>query len=160
MTGSTITPEAERELQGDLVLAALRDAAPEEVDVFSAHRDAYLDGRVPDAEPGDEELAFGEYLIPSLIPCVVLAAQVGLPLIAEAFAKSLQDELKTTFSDWLHRLLHRRERGIAPIPPDVVKRVRDAAYEVLIRAGKSEEEAKTAADAVAGRFVIGEAGAS
>ncbi|MFD6225872.1 hypothetical protein ACFWFZ_03170 [Streptomyces sp. NPDC060232] len=156
----------ERALVADLVAAVLQDAAPEEVEVFRQDRDGFLDGRSPHQEHRDEELGFGVEVVALLTPFVVAAAQAAVRLIADAFATSLQEEAQSTFSHWLRRILHRgsgdatgvRDDNPASLTPELVKRVRSAAYEVCCRMGADQGDADLVADAVAGRFVVGGTG--
>ncbi|MGW0750817.1 hypothetical protein [Streptomyces sp. NPDC002587] len=163
MIDSTICAGAEeRALVADLVVAVLEDAAPEEVEVFGQDRDGFLNGRSSMEERlRDEELGFGVEVVALLTPFVVAAAKAAVSLIADAFAKSLQEEAQSTFSHWLRRILHRRagdatevrNNSRALLTPELVERVRTAAYEVCCRMGAEQGDADLVADAVAGRFV-------
>lgn len=154
---ATNTTADERELVAELVAVTLEEAIPEEVAVFRADRDRFLDGRVPAAAAGEEELAFGVEAVALLTPFVVAAAKEVIRLVANAFAQSLQQETQSAFSGWLHRLLHRRaETGADGEPPRLdsatVERVRAAAFHVCITMGAPQKDADTVADAIAGRF--------
>lgn len=160
---TTGTRADERELIAELVLATLEDAAPEEVAVFRGDRDEFLDGHVPGAARGDEELGFGVEAVALLTPFVVAAAKEVIRLLANAFAQSVQDEAQSAFSGWLHRVLHRHADAKAggdpaPMAPETVERVRAAAFHVCVTMGAPNDDAELVADAIAGRFATGAAG--
>ncbi|MEU8517338.1 hypothetical protein AB0C76_38055 [Kitasatospora sp. NPDC048722] len=166
MTDTTPRAEAEdKELVATLVVAALEAAeAPGQVGVFRADRDGYLAGHPSGGPPADEELDFGIEVVAPLIPLAVAAAKAVISVITDAFAASLQDEMQTTFSQWLHRVLHPRSGDgdghgePAPLPGEVLERVRTAAYDVSRRMGADEDDAEVMAKAIVGTLAVGPVG--
>jgi phosphoglycolate phosphatase-like HAD superfamily hydrolase len=153
----------ERELVAQLVVAALKDAAPEEIEVFRGDREAFLEGRPSGARRRDEELGFGVEAVTLLTPLVVAAAKEAIRLIANAFAQSVQNEAQSAFSAWLRRVLHRHAGDATvgdPPPPaaETIERVRAAAFHVCITMGAPHDDADLVANAIAGCFATGATG--
>lgn len=144
--------EDERALVAEFTRQVLAAAAPEEIETFKAHEAAYLSGQPVTGEPGrEEQLAFGEELIVPLVPYVVAAVVKAIQVIVSAFADAAGAEAKAGVTAWLRRFLHRKEAA-APLSPDVLRRVREAAYAVCQQMGADREDARLVADAVVGRL--------
>ena len=153
----------ERDLVAQLVVAALNEAAPEEIEVFRGDREAFLEGRASGAGRRDEELGFGAEAVALLTPFVVAAAKEAIRLIADAFVRSVHDEAQSAFSAWLRRVLHRHAGDAMvgdPPPPaaETIDRVRAAALHVCLTMGAPEKEADLVANAIAGCFATGATG--
>ena len=147
--------EDERTVISDLTRAALEVAAPEEVAVFDANRDRYLEGRAPTGTRGlDQQLGFGVEVIAMLTPYVVAAASAAVKAIVAAFADSATAEAKGAVSDWMHRLIHHEKGGAAEValPADLLQRVHQITYDVCSQMGADPADATRVSDAVAGRL--------
>ena len=156
----------ERELVEELTRAALTDQLPEELPVFEADRDAYLDARGTVAPPEhfkDEATGFGAEVLVLLTPYIIAAAVDAIHFVAGLFGDAIKDETKPQFASLVRRLFRLPEptgtttpaEDAAPVAlaADTVMRVRDVVLTACRQRGLSPDDAALVSDAVAGRLL-------
>lgn len=165
---STIDASEERALVEELSRAALADALPEELGVFEARRDDFLEARgsIPPQEAGpDEPAGFGAEVVVLLTPYVVAGALAAVRFLGGLLADTVKDEAKPHLAKVVRRLFRLEEPSttstseqdaLAALPPDTVTRVREVVRTACRQHGLDDDDAALVSDAVAGRLVLPE----
>ncbi|MGE5764666.1 MAG: hypothetical protein ACM3ZF_12580 [Mycobacterium leprae] len=151
---AVLPDDVETALVGELTTNVLSDIAPEELAMFEAHREGWLQARGSVGEGRDEMLGFGAEVLMALTPYVVAAATAALRLLGSLLLDVAVAEAKPHVAGWLRRVLHQGEGDGEPVPPlpaDALIRVHDAVLGVCLDLGLEASDATLVADAVVGR---------
>ncbi len=158
-----------------LARATVERAAPEEMVLFPAASEAYLEGHDPSkATRGDPMLGFGvETAVVLLTPVALTVAKDVLGFLRTQLKKQADEHGDEAF-DWLfNRLLHKGDKEAAepgadtapepappaadagePVPPELsdeqLEQVRDLAIEKAKQLKLSDEKAELLADSLVG----------
>lgn len=153
--------DGDRALVAEATRAVLAESLPEELGVFDAAADDFLDGRTP-AGARDEALGFGAEAAVLLTPYVVAAVGATVRYLAAFFLETARAEAQPVVASWVRRVL--RLRPAVPPPPDepsppaltpaVIAQVRDITRAVCEQMGLDPDDAGLVSDAVTGRLAL------
>ncbi|QGF23230.1 hypothetical protein [Raineyella fluvialis] len=160
-----LTPVAEREIVEELTRAAMTESLPEELGVFEADRDAYLDARgtiPPLAAAKDEATGFGAEIVVLLTPYVVAAALAAVKFVAGLLGDAIKEETKPQAASLIRRLFHLKApddepgqpEALPPLSTEDLARVNAVVTDVCTRLDLGEVDARFVADAVTGRLAL------
>ena len=151
----------DRALVAELTRDVLAAALPEELGVFEADADAFLDGRSP-AGDRDEALGFGAEAAVLLTPYVVAAVGAAVRYVAGFLLETAKAEARPVVSSWLRRVLRLRTPVPPPVDepappaltPAVLAEVRAITRSVCVQMGLDDDDAGLVSDAVTGRLAL------
>lgn len=158
-TNSVLDATDERELVAALTRDVLREAAPEEMGLFTGDEAGWLDGRGPATRNDpDRQLGFGVEVLVPLTPYIVAAASAVVRFVAGALADIAKDEAKPVIVNWVHRVFGRRPTthagtpDPAQLPQKVLNRVHEIAFRTCQERGLDADDARLISDVIIGRL--------
>lgn len=167
MTGQSqeaLPLDEERRLVEELTRATMAAELPEELDVFEAGRDAYLDARgtVPRSSSArDEATGFGAEIVVLLTPYIVAGALAAVKFLAGLVGDAIKEEAKPQVGSLIRRLFRPKGDGgaaeadvLPPLPADTLARVNAVVRDVCGQLDLAEDDARFVADAVTGRLAL------
>ena len=157
--------DQENELVSELAKLALEQTAPEELVLFDETAAEYFRDPSGTLRPGQHEEAVGFGLeLGMLTPFILAIATPVVHMLVSLVEHSVEDELKPTVAQLVHRLF--RGAGSSAAAPgagppieltvDELRRVRATAYERGIGLGLDKSRAGLLADSVAGGLLAGQ----
>ncbi|HEY5858105.1 MAG TPA: hypothetical protein VIW24_29785 [Aldersonia sp.] len=153
-----VNPAERRELVSKLTSEILAEVAPEEIGVFAANEQWYVDGvGTPPASLRDEQSGFGVELLPALLPFVIQAVQTAVGWIVEAASDQARRDIQSTVQSWIRRHLHHDDAASATstvLPPAALREIHDQIVSVLLTMRADPTDAGVVSDAVVGRLAI------
>ena len=169
--GSPISNQDERELVDQLTTAALSEHLPEELDLYLAGRQQYLDerGTISTTTTKEEATGFGAEILVALTPYFVAAATAAVKYVAGLLGDALKDEAKPLITRYVRRLFHLEEpttgsssaavtppqpAAAPPLPSDTIGRVHEVVLAFCREHRLAESDSALVADAIAGRLAL------
>ena len=154
-----LPPQDEQNLVAELTRQILADTAPEEMELFAADEQGWLQGTRSQAQTRDEMLGFGTEIAVLLTPYVISALTATVRYLAGLFGECAKAELRPRVAQWIRRLFGQDESSSATelsvaVPTDLVRKVHEITKQTCLDMGLAEPDAAVISDAVAGRLVV------
>jgi hypothetical protein len=157
-----VSHDVDDPLLADVAREVVAGAAPEELPLYRAASEAYLEDperALEQRSPRDETLGFGADVALTLLTPIALAVTTDvLRFLRAELTKQAKEEGSQAVGELVRRLFKKfrapAEQKGEPVPPPLTEaqldQVRALAYEKAIQLRLSEERADLLADAVAG----------
>jgi hypothetical protein len=148
---------ADDQLVLDVSRQVVTDLAPDELEVFDATRDAYLDEEAAGRDK-EEMLGFGIEIVAFLTPVIVMATKAVASYLSEVVANAVETESESVVAGYVKRLFRPFQHDDDQPEPlalsvDEIRKAHDVALEKATALGLKAERARLIADSIAGQLV-------